>query len=63
MVTPEEIKSLRSRRGWSQHQLAEELGVDQATVSRTENGVAKPRGPVEKLLMQMLAAATNEAAE
>jgi transcriptional regulator with XRE-family HTH domain len=62
MVTPEAIKALRERRGWSQHQLAEEIGVDQATVSRIENG-AKPRGPVEKLLTQMMTAAAKEAAE
>lgn len=63
-MTPEAIKSFRERHEWSQQQLAEQLGVDQATVSRMENGV-EPRGPVRRLLERMMAeqpAPSSEAA-
>ncbi|MFC3072388.1 helix-turn-helix domain-containing protein [Shinella pollutisoli] len=49
MTSAIDIKSLRECRGWSQQELAEHLGVDQATVSRLERG-AEPSGPVAKLL-------------
>lgn len=44
-----QIKAIRDIRGWSQQKLADELGVDQATVSRLERG-ADPSGPVLRLL-------------
>jgi len=44
------MKRLRDRMGWSQRQLAEFLGVEQATVSRIERGEWEPSGPVLKLL-------------
>ena len=37
------IKDLRRRLGWTQWDLAEELNVDQGTVSRWERGVENPR--------------------
>lgn len=46
---PSRVKALREARRWSQQQLADELGVDQATVSRIENG-AEPSKPVRRLL-------------
>ena len=38
---------------WSQRDLAAELGVDQATVSRIENGV-EPSLPVRRLLEALI---------
>ena len=40
---------LRLAKGWTQPQLAEFLGVRQATISRLENGQAES-GPVSRLL-------------
>ena len=37
-----ELKELRQSRGWSQENLARELGVSFATVNRWENGKAVP---------------------
>lgn len=44
-----DARALRKARGWSQNQMAEYLGCDQATVSRIENG-QEPSGPVARLL-------------
>ncbi|MER8532084.1 helix-turn-helix domain-containing protein [Mesorhizobium sp. M1005] len=52
-ITAEHVKALRESRDWTQQQLADELGVDQATVSRIENGL-EPRGPVKRLLERMI---------
>jgi len=49
MSTDVDIRDLRRRKGWSQQQLAEFLGVDRSTVSRLENG-QPPQGPVSRLL-------------
>ena len=56
MMTPDQIKALRVARHWSQQDLAEQLGVDQATVSRIERGAAEPSGPVNRLLLHLAAA-------
>ena len=37
-----ELKRIRQRHGWSQEDLARELGVSFATVNRWENGKTKP---------------------
>ncbi|TJV51119.1 MAG: helix-turn-helix transcriptional regulator [Mesorhizobium sp.] len=50
---PGQVKAFREAHGWSQQQLASELGVDQATVSRIENG-AEPSKPVRRLLMMLM---------
>ena len=42
-LTSEAIRSLRKRRGWTQAELAHELGTDPVTVSRWERGVSRPR--------------------
>jgi transcriptional regulator with XRE-family HTH domain len=42
-MKPEEIKSIRTRLGYSQQDLAALLGVSFATVNRWENGKAKPQ--------------------
>lgn len=38
----EQLKALRQQQGWSQEDLARELGVSFSTVNRWENGKAKP---------------------
>ena len=38
----EELKKLRQQQGWSQEDLARNLGVSFATVNRWENGKTKP---------------------
>jgi len=53
-MSPDIIKTFRESRGWSQSELAQQLGVNQATVSRMENGETMPR-PVELLLERLMA--------
>lgn len=53
-MEPDAIKSFRKSREWSQAELASQLGVDQATVSRAERGAPLPR-PVELLLLRLVA--------
>lgn len=59
-----DIKSIRGE--LSQAQLAELLGVEQATISRWETGKSKPSGPALVLLKQIAtekdAANSNQAA-
>ena len=46
----EGLKKLRQQQGWSQEDLARNLGVSFATVNRWENGKTKPsRLAVEKI--------------
>ncbi|MBE6378860.1 MAG: helix-turn-helix transcriptional regulator [Lentisphaerae bacterium] len=46
----EELKKLRQQQGWSQEDLARNLGVSFATVNRWENGKTKPsRLAIEKI--------------
>lgn len=42
-ISGDDLRTLRSRLGLTQLELAESLGVDQATVSRWERGVDRPR--------------------
>lgn len=60
MSTSDEIKTFRKACGWSQSDLAERLGVDQATVSRIERG-GSMAGPVSKLLEKLMAEPAPEA--
>ncbi|MCV9909700.1 helix-turn-helix domain-containing protein [Brucella sp. HL-2] len=59
MITKQTISDLRTARGWSQGKLAEELGVDQATVSRMERGGFISR-PVGKVLERLLSETPSE---
>lgn len=59
-MTPTQIKKFREDKALSQHQLAELLGVDQATVSRIERG-AVPARPVAILLQKLMAEAARKA--
>jgi DNA-binding transcriptional regulator YiaG len=44
------VKALRKHLGFSQQELAEELGTRQQTISEWETGVYQPRGMSERLL-------------
>ena len=44
----EQLKALRRQRGWSQEDLARELGVSFSTVNRWENGKARPSRLAQK---------------
>jgi transcriptional regulator with XRE-family HTH domain len=52
----ENIKTLREKRGWTQHQLADRLGVEQSTISRWEAGTTKPVGLYLRSVMRLLGA-------
>lgn len=47
-----DVKSLRERFGWTQDQMALELGCDRSTVSRMEAG-QEPSGATKILLRQL----------
>lgn len=55
------MKTIRERKGWSQPEMGDYLGVHQSTVSRVESGEIGESGPVSKLL-DLLEAATEAAA-
>ena len=57
----DQIKSFRESRGLSQKELADRLGVNQATVSRIENGATIPK-PVAILLDHLMSEPNAEAA-
>ncbi|MGB3814009.1 MAG: helix-turn-helix transcriptional regulator [Shinella sp.] len=60
----QDIKTAMETLGMNQPRLAEELGVDQGTVSKWINGKANPSGPVLKLVGRLLADhAASEAAQ
>lgn len=61
VMEPEAIKNFRKARGWSQAELAKQLGCDQATVSRLERGSAVAR-PVELLLARLVSDFDDEVA-
>lgn len=43
MDNKEKIKKIRTKLGYSQEQLAREIGVSFATINRWENGKSEPR--------------------
>ena len=62
-MTGEDIRQMRLARGWSQRQLGEHLGIEQATVSRLENGEWQPSGPVRRLLELLNTSSTGSSPE
>ena len=46
----ESVRALRSHLGMTQHELADELGTRQQTVSEWETGMYRPRGTSATLL-------------
>jgi transcriptional regulator with XRE-family HTH domain len=49
-----DLHSFRTRLGWTQAQMADELGLDRSTVSRIETGQQRPSGPVIRLLGRLM---------
>ena len=49
----EELKKLRQQQGWSQEDLARNLGVSFATVNRWENGKTKPSRLAQEKIKQV----------
>lgn len=59
----EHIRLAMKALGFNQPRLADELGVDQGTVSKWINGKSNPSGPVLKLIDRMLAEHPAELSE
>lgn len=55
----EQLKALRQQQGWSQEDLARELGVSFSTVNRWENGKAKPSRLAQKGILALITQAGN----
>lgn len=54
-MTPEEIKALRKKRGWTQQQLAAEIGVALSSVARWESPKGKPpKGAASRTLQRLM---------
>ena len=49
----EELKKLSQQQGWSQEDLARNLGVSFATVNRWENGKTKPSRLAQEKIKQV----------
>lgn len=59
-----DVKTIREALKMTQAQLAEELGVDQSTISNWEKSEQLPRGPARKLLVSLAESVKpSEAAE
>ena len=56
----EQLKALRQQQGWSQEDLARELGVSFSTVNRWENGKAKPSRLAQKGILALTAQAEDK---
>lgn len=59
MSTGSRIKELRTKRGFTQGDVAEKLGMDRANLSHYERDVAVPPGPVLVALADMLGTTTD----
>jgi len=57
-----DVKAIREKRGWTQAQLGEYLGLDRSSVSRMESGGPISR-PVAKLLEKLQSEIASEARE
>lgn len=54
-MTGKEIKEKRKAKGWTQQQLADEMGTHQITVARWETDKQKPHPSAIRLLKMLLA--------
>ena len=54
MSTKNPLQAIREMNCYSQHYLAEQAGISQATVSRIENGKHKPHMDTTKLIAKAL---------
>jgi transcriptional regulator with XRE-family HTH domain len=52
-MTGKQLKKIRGQLGWTQSQLANELGVTSNTVARWERGEVAIREPVARLLQSI----------
>ncbi len=59
---PKTIRQLREERGWTQLDLALQLGVDVSTVSRWERGLAVPRRRRQQRLADLFGMGVSEIA-
>jgi DNA-binding transcriptional regulator YiaG len=57
------VRAAMETLGMNQPRFAEELGVDQGTVSKWVNGKANASGPVMKLIEKLITQQEREAAE
>ena len=53
-LNPETLKQLRELRGWTQQELAEEIGVHRVTIANLERGTAQPSLEVVEALAKSL---------
>lgn len=53
-----DLKEIRKRVGWRQHEMATYLGIDRTTVARIERGGQGLTGPVKRLLSMLLESET-----
>jgi transcriptional regulator with XRE-family HTH domain len=60
MATTDLLVSARERKGWTQIELARQLGVAQSTVSRIEQGSALPRPALAVRLARLLEVSLSE---
>jgi DNA-binding transcriptional regulator YiaG len=51
MTLAQEIRAFRDKKGWTQANLAREMGVDANTVARWERGEIKPSGSAVRLFL------------
>lgn len=49
-----DLKAIRDRFGWSQSQMARELGCNQSTIWRIENEKLVLRGPLKRALEMLI---------
>ena len=56
----EQLKVLRRQYGWSQEDLARELGVSFSTVNRWENGKARPSRLAQKVIGALVVHAAGD---
>jgi DNA-binding transcriptional regulator YiaG len=54
-MSKDEVKAIREKLGWTQAELAENLGVNQSAVAHWEAGNRNPAGPVVRLLKMLVA--------
>lgn len=57
------LKGIRQQRGWSQHDLAAELGVSRRTIARWEAGHGDPHPGRMAFIRQLLVAAGLDSEE
>jgi len=62
-ISPKVYKRIRERKGLSQTELGDELGVTRFTVSNFENGKSKPSAELEDLILEVCGCSVPEFAE